>query len=112
MKRRLTAIVQREGTGYVALCPEFDVASQGDSVAEARASLEEALTPFFEVASPEELERRFKREVCVTDVEIAVGQIETNCPAVRSAGYSKDTDSLKSGSAVATSSCEAWVRPE
>ena len=73
MNRRLTAIVEREGTGYVALCPEVDVASQGDSVAEARANLEEALTLFFEIASPEEVERRAKREFYVTDVEIAVG---------------------------------------
>ena len=29
----LTVIVEREGNGYVALCPEVDVASQGDSVA-------------------------------------------------------------------------------
>ena len=60
MNRRLTAIVEREGTGYVALCPEVDVASQGDDVAEARANLEEALTLFFEAASPEETERRAK----------------------------------------------------
>ena len=73
MKRRLTAIVEREGTGYVALCPEVDVASQGDSVVEARANLEEALTLLFEVASPEEVERRAKRKFYVTDVEIAVG---------------------------------------
>ena len=73
MNRRLTAIVEREGTGYVALCPEVDVASQGDSVVEARANLEEALTLFFETASPEETLRRAKREFYVTDVEIAVG---------------------------------------
>ncbi len=60
MNRRLTAIVEREGTGYVALCPEVDVASQGDSVAEARANLEEALSLFFEAASPEETARRAK----------------------------------------------------
>ena len=77
MNRRLTAIVEREGTGYVALCPEMDVASQGDSVAEARTNLQEALTLFFEAASVEEVERRAKREVYVTDVETAVGQAET-----------------------------------
>ena len=73
MNRRLTAIVEREGTGYVALCPEVDVASQGDTVAEARANLEEAVTLFFESASPQEIERRAKREFYVTDVEIAIG---------------------------------------
>ena len=47
MRRHLTAIVEREGNGYVALCPEVDVASQGDSVAEARENLQEAITLFF-----------------------------------------------------------------
>ena len=63
MDRRLTAIIEREGDGYVALCPEVDVASQGDSVAEARANLEEALTLFFECASDEEIDRRLRGEV-------------------------------------------------
>ncbi|MCY4571156.1 MAG: type II toxin-antitoxin system HicB family antitoxin [Gemmatimonadetes bacterium] len=58
MRRQLTAIVEREGNGYVALCPQVDVASQGDSVAEARSNLEEALGLFFETASTEEIERR------------------------------------------------------
>ena len=58
MTKGLTAIVEREGTGYVALCPEVDVASQGDTVAEARANLEEALSLFFESAPPQEIERR------------------------------------------------------
>ncbi len=58
MRRRLTAIVERDGNGYVALCPEVDVASQGDSVTEARSNLEEALGLFFETASSEEIEKR------------------------------------------------------
>ena len=73
MNRRLTAIVEREGDGYVALCPEVDVASQGDTVAEARDNLAEALTLFFETAGAEELERRLHGEVYVTHVEVAVG---------------------------------------
>ncbi|MDE2973229.1 MAG: type II toxin-antitoxin system HicB family antitoxin [Gemmatimonadota bacterium] len=73
MTRQLTAIVERDGNGYVALCPEVDVASQGDSVAEARSNLEEALALFFETASTEEIERRLRSEVYVTHVEVAVG---------------------------------------
>jgi len=73
MNRRLTAIVERDGDGYVALCPEMDVVSQGDSVTEARSNLEEALTLFFETASPEEIERRTRTEFYVTHVEVAVG---------------------------------------
>jgi hypothetical protein len=34
MKRmqQLTVIIEREGDAYVGLCPEFDIASQGDSI--------------------------------------------------------------------------------
>jgi predicted RNase H-like HicB family nuclease len=48
MIRQWTAIIEREGDGYVALYPEFDIASQGATVAEARESLKEALELFFE----------------------------------------------------------------
>lgn len=60
MNRQLTAIITREGDGYVSLCPELDIASQGDSIAEARANLQEALELFFEVAPDEEVERRLR----------------------------------------------------
>jgi len=73
MTKHLTAIVEREADGYVALCPEVDVASQGKTVAEARANLEEALALFFETAPAEEVERRLRGEVYVTQVEVAVG---------------------------------------
>ena len=63
MTRHLTTIVEREADGYVALCPEVDVASQGDNVAEARANLTEALTLFFETASAEEIDRRLRGEI-------------------------------------------------
>jgi predicted RNase H-like HicB family nuclease len=70
---RLTALIEREGDGYVALCPEVDVASQGNSIEEARANLSEALELFFESASPEEMKQRIHEEVFVTHVEVAVG---------------------------------------
>ncbi|MCY3770301.1 MAG: type II toxin-antitoxin system HicB family antitoxin [Gammaproteobacteria bacterium] len=73
MNKRLTAIVEREEGGYVALCPEVDIASQGESVAEARDNLIEALTLFFEVAPPDEIDRRLHGEIYVTQVEVAVG---------------------------------------
>ena len=73
MTRSLTAIVEREGEGYVALCPELDVASQGDTVAEARDNLAEALVLFFETAPPGEVNRRLRGEVYVTQIEVAIG---------------------------------------
>jgi len=69
----MTAIIEGEDDGFVALCPELDIASQGASIEEARANLVEALTLFFETASPSERSRRFQSEVFVTRVEIPVG---------------------------------------
>jgi len=69
----LTAIIEREDDGFVALCPEVDVARQGSTIEEARANLVEALTLFFEVADDGEISRRVRREVFVTQVEVAVG---------------------------------------
>ena len=73
MKKQLTAVVEREGDGYVALCPDVDVASQGATVAEARDNLIEALTLFFETASTSEIDGRLKGEVYITNIEVAVG---------------------------------------
>jgi predicted RNase H-like HicB family nuclease len=57
-QQRLTAITEREDEGYVALCPELDIASQGSSIEDARANLVEALTLFFDNASSSEINRR------------------------------------------------------
>ncbi len=70
---KLTAIIEREGDGYVSLCPELDIASQGGSVEEARDNLREALELFFETASPEEIKQRLHGEIFVTQVEVAFG---------------------------------------
>lgn len=70
---RVTALIEREGDGYVALCPELDIASQGDSIEEARANLEEALALFMETASETEIEERFHSEVYVTGLDLVVG---------------------------------------
>ena len=40
MKRQLAAIIAREGLGYVSLCPESDIASQGDTIEKARENLQ------------------------------------------------------------------------
>ena len=60
MTRQLTAIIEREDDGYVALCPELDVASQGTTVSEARDNLKEALELFLETASDNEIKERLQ----------------------------------------------------
>jgi predicted RNase H-like HicB family nuclease len=59
----MTAIIEREGDGYVSLCPEVDVASQGATIDEARVNLIEALELFFETAGASEIQSRMHSEV-------------------------------------------------
>ncbi len=72
MKQKLTAIIEREDDVYVALCPEVDIASQGDSIESARDNLQEAIELFFETASPEEIKERMHGEIFITQVEVVV----------------------------------------
>lgn len=72
-KRHITAIIEREGDWYVALCPELDIASQGQSIDEARRNLIEAVELFLESADPKEIQDRLHDEVFVTRLEVAFG---------------------------------------
>ena len=72
MQRRFAAIIQREGKWFVALCPELDVASQGETIEEARGNLAEAIQLYLEVASPQELAERDLGEIFVTQIEVPV----------------------------------------
>ena len=58
MIEQLTTIIECEGDGFVSLCPELDIASQGETEAEARENLKEALELFFETASAREFQER------------------------------------------------------
>ena len=83
--RQLTAVIEREGDGYVATCPELDVVSQGRTVEEARLNLVEAVEGFFEVASPSEIRRRLKTETYVMPIMPAIPPRRTK-PAARLQG--------------------------
>ena len=71
--RTYTAIIEKEGDGYVSLCPELDIASQGDTVEQAAANLKEAVQLFLEHADPSEIERRLHDEVYVTHFDAVHG---------------------------------------
>jgi predicted RNase H-like HicB family nuclease len=73
MKQQLTAIIEREGSRFAALCPELDVASQGGTIEGARKNLQEAVELFLESADPSEIERRRHSEIFVTSLEVEVG---------------------------------------
>jgi predicted RNase H-like HicB family nuclease len=68
-----TAIIEREDTLYVALCPELDIASQGNSVENALENLKEAVELFLETADPRELKERRREHVFVTQFQAANG---------------------------------------
>ncbi len=72
--RNFTAIIEKEDDGYVALCPELDIASQGDTIEESKINLHEAIELFFEHASEEEIDQRLKSDIFITNMQIAVGQ--------------------------------------
>jgi predicted RNase H-like HicB family nuclease len=75
IKQKFTVIIEREDedNGYVSLCPELDIASQGDSIEEAKKNLKEAIELFLEFASPSEIKNRLKREIFITNLEVSVG---------------------------------------
>ena len=68
--REFTALIEREGDGYVSLCAELDIASQGDTVEEAKSNLAEAVALFLDTADPSEIQRRGRSEVFVTRLEV------------------------------------------
>ena len=71
--QRFTAMIYRENGGYVALCPELDVASQGESVEQASACLREAVELFLETADPSEVAARAHGELYVAALEVRAG---------------------------------------
>jgi predicted RNase H-like HicB family nuclease len=68
-----TAIIERQDTLYVALCPELDVASQGTSIEDALDNLKEAVALFIETADPREMKERRREHVFVTQFQAAEG---------------------------------------
>jgi predicted RNase H-like HicB family nuclease len=60
MHMRLTGYVHADGEGCTAVCPELDVASQGDTEQAAADALQEAVSLLVETASPTEIEARYR----------------------------------------------------
>ncbi|OGU13380.1 MAG: hypothetical protein A2X61_14835 [Ignavibacteria bacterium GWB2_35_12] len=73
MKPLYTAILEKEKDMYVANCPEFDIASQGYTIEEAKANLREAVELFLETATQEEIKRRYKPEILISKFEVSFG---------------------------------------
>jgi predicted RNase H-like HicB family nuclease len=68
---KLTAVIEKEGKWYVATCPELGIASQGHSLEDAEAMIQEAVELFLEEADEAEIKRRLNRGVKVKRLELA-----------------------------------------
>ncbi len=70
----LTAIIQHDmdTAKFSALCPELDVASQGETVEQARENLAEAVQMFFQFASPAEIARRSFGAVYISSIHATI----------------------------------------
>ena len=75
MLRTLTATIWREDDGYVSLCSELDIASQGKSVEDAKNNLREAVELFFETAHSSEISERLNSELYISPMEVEVGAV-------------------------------------
>jgi predicted RNase H-like HicB family nuclease len=73
MTRKFTAVIHKEEDMYVSLCPELDIASQGDTVQQARDNLREAVELFLEDADPREVEERLHDEQYVSSIDVYIG---------------------------------------
>ncbi len=67
----LTAVIEPDEEGFTALCPELDIASQGDNLQLAKENLREAVELFLECADPSEVQARLRTDVFVTRLEVA-----------------------------------------
>ena len=70
MSKTYSAIVTEEEGGFVALNPDTDVASQGDTIDEALANLKEALELFFEETSTHDQPAKLPHPTFLTTVTI------------------------------------------
>ncbi len=68
-----TAVLQQEDDLWVALCPELDVASQGDDIEGAKANLKEAVSLFLEHADASEIAERLRTETFISRFEVSIG---------------------------------------
>lgn len=74
MNLHFTMVIEQDDDACVALCPELDIASQGETIAAARDNLREAIELFLEAVPADEIESRLHSEVYITQMEIAVAQ--------------------------------------
>jgi len=69
-KMELTTVIEKEEVMYNSLCPELDIASQGDTADEAKSNLIEALELFYEMASESEITKSLHNDLQISKVTV------------------------------------------
>lgn len=67
----LTAIVRKEGRRFSSLCPELDVASAGDTMAEALSELGKAVRLYRKVSGAKAVRKAAGSPLFVTQLRVA-----------------------------------------
>jgi predicted RNase H-like HicB family nuclease len=70
---KLAVRTYKENSYYIAENSEFDIASQGKTLEEAKSNLREAIELFLEYASKNEIDERLNKETQFSEMEISIG---------------------------------------
>ncbi|MBI5815735.1 MAG: type II toxin-antitoxin system HicB family antitoxin [Nitrospinae bacterium] len=74
MSYKASVVIEKDGNGYYAYCPELDgCQTQGGTLEEIIANMKEAVALYVETMSEEEIKERFSKEILTTSFEVAVG---------------------------------------
>ena len=73
MSYKISVIIEKDGNGYYAYCPELDgCQTQGDTFEEVMTNMREATELYLETLSEEERRERLSHEIMTTSVEVNV----------------------------------------
>jgi predicted RNase H-like HicB family nuclease len=73
MSYRLTAVIEKDADGYYAYCPDLKgCQSQGDTLAEVQANIQEAIELYVETLSAGDRQKLLQREVTTMTLEVQV----------------------------------------
>ena len=110
-----TTTIAAEGDGYIALCPELDVVSQGDSIDEASANLREAVDLLMEIADWSEVKRRLRARGIVVpliaDIHFSpAAALEAHTRMPHYIAHGPSVKDMVVGPAVLRDDVVAWLR--
>lgn len=72
MNYKINVVIEKDEDGYYAYCPELKgCQSQGDSLEEVKANIQEAAELYIETLSKTEQERLLNREIMTLEVQVA-----------------------------------------